>query len=438
MNEPSHVSRLKPAPRVIPRHRHPIVQSGISRSALQTMRRLSDAGFGAYLVGGCVRDLLLGVAPKDFDVVTDARPRQIKDLFRRQGRLIGRRFQLVHVHFGPDVIEVSTFRSGQEQDEAGLQSTRDGRIVRDNVFGDINDDVWRRDFTVNSLFYNFRDGSLLDYTSGLEDVRSRRLRLIGAPRQRYREDPVRMLRAVRFAAKLGFDIEPEAASLLPSLGGLLAEVPGARLFEEFQKLFLHGHARATFDRLLEHGLLSRLLPAIGTRLEDDTEDARRLLRMLHSLLEETDRRCEEELPNSPALLLAGLLWAAVEAALPERGTRRGRERGVTPEAMREAGERVLQGAHAIMQIPRRFTDRIRVIWQLQVHMQDVRRASIANLRSHAALRPAYYLMNHRCLAGESELQPLLDRWEPHVRAAPAYRELERAPRRSRRWGGRRS
>ena len=402
------------------------------------MRRLSNAGFEAYLVGGCVRDLLLGLTPKDFDVVTDAHPHQVKDLFRRQGRLIGRRFQLVHVRFGTEVIEVSTFRAaGHEHGVDGHQSTHTGRIVRDNVFGDINADVWRRDFTVNALFYNFKDHSLLDYTSGMEDVRSRRLRLIGAPAQRYREDPVRMLRAVRFAAKLGFTIEPEAASLLPAMAGLLAEVPGARLFEEFQKTFLHGHARASLDLLLQHGLLRCLLPGIGPCLDHAAPDAGRMRHLLHSLLEETDRRHAEAMWNSPALLLAGLLWAPLEAALHGRDSDTGRQRPVTAEAMREAGDRVLKEANSVMQVPRRFTDRVRGIWQLQVHMQNLRRGNVTHLGKHAALRPAYHLMNHRYLAGESELQSPLERWQPHVQRAPGYQEPERAPRRSRRWGGRR-
>lgn len=437
VNEPSHVSRLKPAPRVIPKHRHPIVQADISNSAIQTMRRLVDAGFEAYLVGGCVRDMLLGLPPKDFDVVTEAHPRQVKDLFQRQGRLIGRRFQLVHVHFGREVVEVSTFRASHEHDTLGHQSTRAGRIVRDNVFGDINEDVWRRDFTVNALFYDFKNGSLLDYTSGMEDVRSRRLRLIGVPAQRYREDPVRMLRALRFAAKLEFDIEPEAASLLPAMGGLLAEVPGARLFEEFQKLFLHGYARTSLDLLLQHGMLHRLLPGIGPCLDQDAANAGRVQRMLRSLLEETDRRHAEGTRNSPTLLLAGLLWAPLEAALRSHGTDASQGQGLTPEAMREAGDRVLKEANLVMQVPRRFTDRVRVIWQLQAHMQDARRKNVMRFSTHTLLRPAYHLMNHRYLAGESELQTLLQSWEPYMQKAPAYRDLERTPRRSRRWRGRR-
>ncbi|HET7924163.1 MAG TPA: polynucleotide adenylyltransferase PcnB, partial [Rhodanobacteraceae bacterium] len=235
-------------PIIVPRSEHNISRANISPNALKVLYRLKSAGFEAFLVGGGVRDLLLDRHPKDFDVVTNADPDQIQELFRNC-RLIGRRFRLAHVRFGRDIVEVATFRAAnvvdpEDDDRAHSDS---GRILRDNVYGTIDEDVWRRDFTVNALYYNITDFSISDYVNGVDDVRSRTLRLIGDPEKRYREDPVRMLRAVRFAAKLDFTLAPETAAPIASLGHLIKDVPPARLFDELLKLFQSGHAVQSFD-----------------------------------------------------------------------------------------------------------------------------------------------------------------------------------------------
>src|SRR5690554_3222090 len=254
-------SRPTPQLRVIPRDQHKVSRRDISQAALRIMKRLDEAGFSAFLVGGGVRDLLLGGHPKDFDVATDAKPEEIKRLFRG-ARIIGRRFQIVHVRIGREIIEVTTFRG--HHDEA---RSADGMLLRDNVYGTIETDAVRRDFTVNALYYNAQDFAVYDYTGGLEDLKRRQLRIIGDPVTRYKEDPVRMLRAVRFAAKLGFSIEPKTADPIFELGHLLRNIPAARLFEEVLKLFLGGSATATFTLMREYQLLTYLFPGTEAALE---------------------------------------------------------------------------------------------------------------------------------------------------------------------------
>src|SRR5690606_33324797 len=262
----------RPSPKIIPRAEHPISRANISSNALKVLYRLKNAGYSAFIVGGGVRDLLLGRHPKDFDVVTDALPEEVDRLFRNC-RLIGRRFRLAHVRFGRDVVEVATFRAtGNGEDDARLHDET-GRILRDNVYGTIDEDVWRRDFTVNALYYNIADFTLWDYTTGLEDIKSRTLRLIGDPETRYREDPVRMLRAVRLAAKLDFTIAPGTAEPIPRLAPLLADVPPARLFDEVLKLFQSGHAVRSFDLLREHGLFGYLFPRTEEIFRGDDGEA---------------------------------------------------------------------------------------------------------------------------------------------------------------------
>ncbi|MGB5591837.1 MAG: polynucleotide adenylyltransferase PcnB, partial [Gammaproteobacteria bacterium] len=249
---------------MVPRPDHNVSRSQISKNALRVLYRLKDAGYKAFLVGGGVRDLLLGREPKDFDIVTDALPDQVRSLFRNS-RLIGRRFRLAHVHFGREIIEVATFRAAQDADVEDLDRQTDsgGRILRDNVYGDIDEDVWRRDFTCNALYYNIADFSIWDYAGGVQDIEAGTMRLLGEPEARYREDPVRMLRAVRFAAKLGFRIDPASEAPLLELGELLAEVPAARLFDESIKLFLSGHAVQSYELLRRYNLFQHLFPATG-------------------------------------------------------------------------------------------------------------------------------------------------------------------------------
>ena len=292
-------------PTIIPRPEHSISRAGISPNALKVLYRLKSAGFAAHLVGGGVRDLLLGREPKDFDVATDARPEEVHRLFRNC-RLIGRRFRLAHVHFGPEIIEVATFRAAGVAEEVDEFHLDNGRIVRDNVYGNIEEDAWRRDFTVNALYYNVADFSVVDYTDGMTDLRQGVLRLIGDPERRYREDPVRMLRAVRFASKLGFRVEPQTEAPLFELGHLLADIPSSRLFEEVLKLFFGGVALQTFEQLRHYGLFGLLFPLTETSLSREEEHFPRTL-VSHALAN-TDERVADGLPVSPTFLFAALLW----------------------------------------------------------------------------------------------------------------------------------
>ena len=293
------------APVVIRRPQHTLSRSNVSRNALKVLYRLKSCGHQAFVVGGGVRDLLLGLDPKDFDLATDARPEEVRKLFRNC-RLIGRRFRLAHVRFGREVIEVVTFRSSRSGAEDDREHADSGRILRDNVYGTIDEDVWRRDFTVNALYYNIADFSIRDYAGGMEDIASRTLRLIGDPVLRYREDPVRMLRAARLSAKLGFDIARHTESPIRELAVLLREVPAARLYDETLKLFHAGHAADSFNRLRELGLFECLFPHTDRTLGAEGNGA--ALKFIQAGLNNTDRRVKAGEPVTPMFLYAVLLW----------------------------------------------------------------------------------------------------------------------------------
>ncbi len=332
--------------RVIPRDQHTISRKDISPNALRVLYRLRESGFGAYLVGGAVRDLLVGGHPKDFDVATSATPEEVKALFRNC-RLIGRRFRLAHVVFGREIIEVATFRANID-DGSGDRELDNGRLVRDNVYGTIEDDAIRRDFTCNALYYAIEDFSVRDYCGGFEDVQARLMKLIGDPELRYQEDPVRMLRAVRLAAKLNFDIEAGTAEPIPRLAGLLSEAAPARLFEEILKLFLSGHGVASFEGLERYGLLGALFPESAAALKSNRSGALRA--MVLEGLRNTDARVANDEPVSPAFLFALLLWPAFCRTLMGL-----QAQGVQPEdAQRRAADRVTLHQLERVALPRRF------------------------------------------------------------------------------------
>lgn len=343
--------------------------------------RLREAGFGAYLVGGAVRDLLVGGHPKDFDVATDATPEQVKQQFRNC-RLIGRRFRLAHVVFGREIIEVATFRANVD-DGSGDRELDNGRLVRDNVYGSIEDDAVRRDFTCNALYYAIEDFSVRDYTGGFEDVQARLMKLIGDPEQRYREDPVRMLRAVRLAAKLGFSIDEATADPIPRLAGLLSEVAPARLFEELLKLFLSGHAVASFEGLEHYGLFSTLFPESGAALRSNRSGA--LRRMLLEGLRNTDARVANDEPVSPAFLFALLLWPAfckTLIGLQAQGIH-------AEEAQRRAADRVTLHQLERVALPRRFSLPMQEIWLLQARFSSRQRKRVMRTLTHPRFRAAF-------------------------------------------------
>ncbi len=360
------------------------------------MTGLREADYGAYLVGGCVRDLLLGREPKDFDVVTDAHPEQIRTLFRST-RLIGRRFRLAHVHFGRDIIEVATFRANPDlRPNAGEDDPEDG-----NVFGNQEQDAYRRDFTVNSLYYDIETRAVIDYVGGLEDLKRGLLRVIGDPEQRYREDPVRMLRAIRFAGKLGLTLEPKTAAPLRDLAFLLTTVPPARLFEEMLKLFQSGYAAQTYALMREYGLFQELFPLTERGLEEDNA-AMGLL--LPRALENTDRRIAEDKPVTPAFLFAALLWPAI--ALETKGLDQAANRAT---AWVQAVDFVVREQVRIIALPKRFSFPMREIWEMQPRFARRHGRNPFRLLENKRFRAAYDFLLLRAEIGE-EAQELAQWW----------------------------
>ncbi|QDA58303.1 polynucleotide adenylyltransferase PcnB [Thermomonas aquatica] len=386
-----------PELRVIARDVHDISRKQMSPNALRVLYRLRAAGFGGYLVGGAVRDLLAGIEPKDFDVATDATPEQVKALFRNC-RLIGRRFRLAHVVYGREIIEVATFRANSADDNDDRQTDDGGRLLRDNVYGTIEEDAVRRDFTANALYYAIEDFSVRDYTGGYADVQARLLRLIGEPEARYREDPVRMLRAARLAAKLGFTIEAATAEPIPYLAPLLAEAAPARLFEETLKLFLSGHAVASFELLEKHGLLPALLPETAQALASNKSGA--LRRMLVQGLRNTDARVAADESVSPAFLYAVLLWPAYCRALAQL-----QAQGVhAAEAQRRAADRVTLHQVGRTALPRRFSLPMQEIWLLQPRFSLRQRKRVFRLLSHPRFRAAFDFLELRLSASDSHAE----------------------------------
>ncbi|MEM7542761.1 MAG: polynucleotide adenylyltransferase PcnB [Pseudomonadota bacterium] len=364
------------------RAEHGISRKQISEGALKVLYRLSNAGFGAYLVGGSVRDLLIGQRPKDFDIATDAHPEQVRELFRRS-RLIGRRFRLAHVRMGPEVIEVATFRAPPDATENDNDTSPDGRILRDNVYGTLEDDVWRRDFTINSLYYNIADFSVIDYAGGVKDIERKIIRLIGDPQVRLREDPVRMLRAARFAAKLDFEIEPGLHDAVKSMGNLLDDISPARLFDEVLKMFQGGCAAPTFECLERFDLFSCLFPATDQAMRFAEGGAYRHL--IAQALINTDGRLREGKSITPGFLFAALLWPALDS---ERDRLKALEIP-DAEATQLAIDTVISQQVAQTAIPRRFSQMTRDIWSLQHRLLRPAPRRVQRTFEHPRFRAAY-------------------------------------------------
>ncbi len=401
-------------PRVIPRSDHSISRANISPNAVKVLYRLRGAGFRACLVGGGVRDLLLGLRPKDFDIATDAHPEDVHKLFRNC-RLIGRRFRLAHVHFGREIIEVATFRAthivgvdGEDEGDSGPELDEHGRIISDNAYGTIDDDAVRRDFTINALYYDIEDFSVLDYANGMADLKARKIRLIGDPELRYREDPVRMLRAVRFAAKLGFDIEPASAEPIKRLGDLLDSIPPARLFDEVLKLFLTGHAVASYHKLMEYGLIEHLIPATADCLETGKYPAAE--RLILRALENTDARLRADKPVTPYFLYGALLWPVL---VREMGGVIDEETDY--ERLENAAEAVVISQIRHTALPKRYSQPMRETWLLQPRFHQIKGRKPLKLLSHPRFRAAYDFFVLRTETGDGD--PGLAHWWTRFQAA---------------------
>ncbi|QAU25350.1 polynucleotide adenylyltransferase PcnB [Dyella sp. M7H15-1] len=401
-------ARNQPVPHRIPREQHTISRKNISKAALRVLYRLNEAGYNAYLVGGAVRDLLLGGHPKDFDVATSATPDEVKKLFRNC-RLIGRRFRLAHVVYGNEIIEVATFRGTSEEQGEGDRHIVDGRILRDNVWGTIEEDALRRDFRVNAMYYDISDFSVRDYVGGIQDLKDRVLRLIGDPATRYREDPVRMLRAARLAAKLDFRIDPEAAAPFAELGPLLSSVASARLFDESLKMFLTGHGFKSFRMLEQCGLLKFMFPATMRALMRGDKALRSLIE--HGL-ENTDTRVVDGKSVTPAFLFAVLLWGEVRD-LAHTWATHGKDAG---EAWSRAAAHVIAEQCQRVAIPRRFIITMEEIWLLQPRFEQIQRKKVFRLLAHPRFRAAFDFLLLR--AAESTAIGELGQWWGHAQQLP--------------------
>ena len=379
-------------PRRIASHNIPVDR--ISRSAIRVVESLQKANYETYLVGGCVRDLLLSRIPKDFDVATSATPEEVKKVFPR-ARLIGRRFRIVHVRVGREIIEVSTFRKqiGPNDTSNYIEhEARDGVIVRDNVYGNIDEDAFRRDFAVNALYYDPANNTVLDFVKGMQDLGSRTLRLIGNPKVRYQEDPVRILRAIRLAAKLDFTLEKSTATAITPAGETLNVVPSARLFDELNKLFMSGKAKRAFELLLKFNLLGILFP-----LASDSTD------LVTAALHSTDQRIAQEKPVTPGFILAALLWNPYQSQYNSRATI-----GTPQENQFDAARTVIREQQHTIAIPKRHAFFMRDVWHLQSRLERRNPRSILPLLEHRRFRAAYDFLLLR--AKNAEVEPGLVQW----------------------------
>jgi poly(A) polymerase len=417
--KPFRLSRQRKGPEqptILEAHEHRLSCADFSRNSANVAVRLQHAGFQAYLVGGCVRDALLGVTPKDFDVATNATPEQVRNEFRNS-RIIGRRFKLAHVHFGREIIEVATFRSNhsQEDESNNDRSAHDasGRILRDNVYGTLEDDAQRRDFTMNALYFDVSNEKIYDYSTGFADIKRRLIRLIGDPEQRYLEDPVRMLRAIRFAAKLDFEIEDSTAEPIRRLAHLLGAIPSARLYEEVLKLFLSGYALRTYELLREYDLFAQLFPGTAKALLRHPENVDRLLR---NAFKNTDKRVNMDRPVTPAFLFAALLWPSLTVRAISL-----QNDGMHPlPAMQEAAHQVLLEQVQRIAVPKRFSIPTREIWDMQERL--LRRAGkrADTLLAHPRFRAAYDFLLLRESAGE-QTENLGNWWTEYQDASDSQR-----------------
>lgn len=392
---------------VIPRAEHSVSRNSMSENALKVLYRLHNSGYQAYLVGGCVRDALLGKEPKDFDVTTDATPEQIKGLFRNC-RLIGRRFRLAHIVFGREVIEVATFRGHHDNNDEGeskdSKQSDDGQLMRDNVFGSIEEDAQRRDFTINAMYYNIADYSISDFAGGMQAIKNKELTLIGDPETRYREDPVRMLRAVRFAAKLDMHISEESAEPIKRMAPLMANIPPARLFEEILKLLLSGQGLATYKLLSKFHLFESLFPQLAPLL---LQPGSRENQFVEQVLTNTDNRINTGQRVTPAFIFAAFMWYPLE----ERCQQLMIEGGLNHfDAFNLALNDVMHRQIQRIMIPKRFSTPIREIWQLQNRLPKRYGRRAYQMLEHPKFRAAYDFLLLRGQIEGGDLLELADWW----------------------------
>lgn len=396
---------------VLSREQHQVSRKQISKNALKVLYRLNNAGYQAYLVGGGVRDILLGLSPKDFDIATDATPEEVAKQFKNC-RLIGRRFRLAHILFGREIIEVATFRASHQTNETApchksAKVSEQGILVRDNVYGSLEEDAERRDFTVNALYYSADNFTVIDHVGGIEDLEKRQLRLIGDPEARFTEDPVRILRAIRLSAKLNLSIEPKTAAPIKSLSEMLEHVSSARLWDESNKLLLAGHAKTTWLKLCEFDVARHLFYQTCRSLKKDNSDFEQFVL---NALNNTDKRIANQQPVTPAFLFAVFLWKPMQEMM-EKLQARGMPR---QEAMHKASSKVLENQRQSISIPKRFSITIREIWSLQHRFFNRKKRNVDSLLSHPRFRAAYDFL---CLrAGKDQELIELSEWWTEIQS----------------------
>ncbi len=402
---------------IITRQEHNISRKHISDNALKVLYRLNGAGFDAYLVGGGVRDLLLGQQPKDFDIATNATPEQIRQLFKNC-RLIGRRFRLAHIMFGRDIIEVATFRGHHQEPSKNVsQQSKEGMLLRDNVYGTIDEDAERRDFTVNAMYYNIGDYSIHDYAGGHEDLEDKLIRLLGDPETRYREDPVRMLRAIRFAVKLDFDIEEDTAAPIEEMATLLQDIPAARLYEESLKMLQSGHGLETYHLMREYNLFQQLFPTIAEFFTEEYDSPTE--QMLDLVLDSTDQRIEEGKRINPAFMFAAMLWYPLQEKAKQLMEKR---KLSSYDAIMEASNFILDDQVRTIAIPRRHTATIREIWQLQLRMPRRNGKRAFRLMELNKFRAGFDFLEMRGEIEQGEVKELAKWWETFQNAGRNMRQ----------------
>jgi len=384
--------------------KHKLDRSFVSKEATKVLNGLTEAGFEAYLVGGAVRDALVDKKPKDFDIATSARPEEVKRIFKRS-LIIGKRFKLVHVRFGREIIEVATFRSSVNSANENLtKHSDDGLIIRDNVYGTLKEDAQRRDFTINSMYYDLQENIILDFHKSYKDTLKSKIRLIGKPVIRYQEDPVRMLRAVRFMAKLDFEIEKKSAKPILEMSDLLLQIPVARLFEEYIKLFHSGNGLVTFRKLRDYKLFEYLFPQTHEMLNNDTDDF--LLSFTETALQDTDIRVNSDQHVNVGYLLAVFLWGDFVHAsnnLPKK---------MPPIlAMNKAIAKILKNQRKNTSMPKKCSALVQDIWELQVRMQKTKGKSPLYVIGHLKYRAAFDFLKLRLRSGETDLAELVEWWE---------------------------
>ncbi|MDR6397031.1 polynucleotide adenylyltransferase PcnB [Herbaspirillum seropedicae] len=395
-------------PDVLGPKEHGIDPSLVSPNAVRVTQTLQEAGYKAFIVGGAVRDLLLGIKPKDFDVATNATPEQVKQLFRR-AFIIGRRFQIVHVMFGQELIEVTTFRGASAE---AAPKDEHGRVLRDNTFGEQHEDATRRDFTINAMYYDPASQAVLDYHGGIADIRDKKLRIIGEPEARYREDPVRMLRVVRFAAKLKFTIDPASSAPIRVMAPLIDNVPAARVFDEMLKLLMSGHALACLQQLRKEGLHHGLLPLLDVVLEQPLGE-----KFVTLALADTDARVKQGKGVSPGFLFASLLWHQVLEKW-----RAYQAAGEYPiPALHLAADDVLDAQTEKLALQRKIASDMRDIWAMQPRFERRVGKAPYKLLEHLRLRAGFDFLLLRCQSGELDAE-LGEWWEAFIAGTGAERE----------------